>query len=177
MQPTGSLVAMGDRRPDVDATAWVAPGAMVVGDVGLGASVSVWYAAVLRADGDRIEVGSGSNIQDGCVVHADPGVPVHIGTDVSVGHRAVLHGCRIGDGALLGMGAIVLNGVEVGPGCLLAAGTVVLEGTVVPSGSLVTGVPGKVRRELTADETAGLRANAETYRRLGLAHRAAWSAA
>lgn len=169
--PPGALVPLGARRPVVDPAAWVAPGAFVIGDVRLGESVSVWYAAVVRGDGDRIDVGARSNVQDGCVLHADPGFPVLVGSDVSIGHRAVLHGCRVGDGSLVGMSATVLNGADIGPGCLLAAGTVVLEGTVVPPGSLVAGVPGKVRRALTDGEIAGLRANADEYLRLTAIHR------
>ncbi len=168
---TGSILPLGDRRPVVDPTAWVAPGAVVVGDVRLGASASVWYAAVLRGDGDRVEVGARSNVQDGCVLHADPGFPAVVGADVSVGHRAVLHGCRVGDGTLIGMGATVLNGSDIGPGCLVAAGALVLEGTVVPAGSLVAGVPGKVRRDLTDEEVARIRANAEDYLDLMATHR------
>lgn len=167
----GSLRSLGGRRPVVDPTAWVAPGAVVVGDVRLGPAASIWYGAVLRGDGDRIEVGGRSNVQDGCVLHADPGVPVVVGADVSVGHRAVLHGCRVGDACLIGMGATVLNGADIGRGSLLAAGAVVLEGTVVPPGSLVAGVPGKVRRDLTDDEAAMIRANADHYVGLMAEHR------
>lgn len=172
MPGPGSLLALGDRRPVVDPSAWVAPGSILVGDVSLAADASIWYFAVLRGDGDRVEVGTGSNIQDGCVLHADPGFPVVVGSGVSVGHRAVLHGCRIGDGCLVGMGAIVRNAADVGPGCLLAAGTVVLEGTSVPAGSLVAGTPGTVRRSLTGAEIAGIRANADQYLGLTAAHRA-----
>ncbi len=143
--------------------AWVAPGATVVGRVELAEDASVWFGAVLRGDGDRIAIGSGSNVQDGCVVHADPGLPVLVGRDVTVGHRAVLHGCTVEDDVLVGIGAIVLNGARIGSGSLVAAGTVVLEGTVVPPGSLVAGVPGKVRRPTTAAERQELRDNARRY--------------
>jgi carbonic anhydrase/acetyltransferase-like protein (isoleucine patch superfamily) len=118
---------------------------------------------VLRGDGDRIEVGEGSNIQDGCVLHTDPGFPLHVRDGVSVGHRAVLHGCDIGDGVLIGMGAVLLNGARVGPRSLVAAGAVVLEGMEIPAESLVAGTPAKVRRPLTEEEVAAVRENARRY--------------
>jgi carbonic anhydrase/acetyltransferase-like protein (isoleucine patch superfamily) len=157
------LLGYGATRPEVDADAWVAPGAVVVGAARLLARSSVWYAAVVRADGDSIELGEGSNLQDGCVMHTDPGFPLVVGAGVSVGHRAVLHGCTVEDDVLVGMGAVLLNGSRVGRGSLVAAGAVLLEGTEVPPGSLVAGVPAKVRRELTADELAGVRDNARQY--------------
>ena len=153
----------GPVAPSVDADAWVAPGATLVGAVALGPASSVWYGAVLRGDGDRIAVGARTNVQDGCVLHADPGVPLTLGDGVSVGHRAVLHGCTVGDDTLIGMGAVVLNGARIGPRCLVAAGALVLEGVEVPEGSLVAGAPAKVRRQLTDDEVERLRANAATY--------------
>jgi carbonic anhydrase/acetyltransferase-like protein (isoleucine patch superfamily) len=157
------LVTFGDRSPEVDPEAFVADGATLVGEVRLEAGASVWYAAVLRADNAPIEIGAGSNVQDGAVLHADPGLPVRIGDRCSVGHRAVVHGCTIGDDALIGMGAVVLNGAVVGAGSLVAAGAVVLEGTEVPPGSLVAGIPGKVKREVTDDERERIRSGAATY--------------
>lgn len=157
-------------EPELDPTAWVAPGAVLAGAVRLHAGASVWYTAVLRADAEPIVVGRGSNIQDGSVLHTDVGFPLTVGAGVSVGHRAVLHGCTIGDDTLVGMGAVVMNGARIGHGCLVAAGAIVLEGTEVPDGSLVAGVPAKVRRPLTDDERAGLTANAEEYRRLTRVH-------
>lgn len=156
-------VAWQGRAPEVDPTAWVADDATLVGATTIGAQASVWYAVVVRADGDAITVGERSNVQDGCVLHADPGLPLTIGSGVSVGHRAVLHGCTIEDDVLVGMGAVVLNGAVIGTGSLIAAGAVVLEGTVVPPGSLVAGVPAKVRRPLTEEERAGIRENADGY--------------
>jgi carbonic anhydrase/acetyltransferase-like protein (isoleucine patch superfamily) len=152
-------------EPQVDPTAFVADDATLVGRTEVGPEASIWYAAVVRADGDRITVGPGSNVQDGCVLHADPGLPLTIGRGVTVGHRVVLHGCTVEDDTLVGMGAVVLNGARIGSGCLVAAGTVVLEGTDVPPGSLVAGVPGKVRRPVTDEERASIRANADGYRR------------
>jgi carbonic anhydrase/acetyltransferase-like protein (isoleucine patch superfamily) len=157
-------------RPAIADDAWVAPGAVVVGAVTVGPASSVWYGAVLRGDGDRITVGARTNVQDGCVLHADPGVPLTVGDGVSVGHRAVLHGCTVGDDALIGMGAVVLNGASVGPRCLVAAGALVLEGVEIPAQSLVAGSPAKVRRALTDDEVERLRENARTYEGLMRVH-------
>jgi carbonic anhydrase/acetyltransferase-like protein (isoleucine patch superfamily) len=159
--------------PEVADDAWIAPGAVLVGRVRLGGRSSVWYGAVLRADGDAITVGVGSNVQDGTVVHADPGFPAVIGDGVVVGHGAVVHGCTVEDGALVGMGSRVLNGARIGAGTLVAAGAVVLEGTQVPPGSLVAGVPAKVRRPLTEDEAAGIRMAAEHYVELARQHASA----
>ena len=162
--PGASVLSAAGRTPRLHPTAFVAAGARVVGGVTLSEGSSVWYNAVLRADGDTIAIGVGSNLQDNVSVHVDSGRPVVIGENVSVGHNAVVHGCTIGDGSLIGMGAVVLSGAVIGEGCLIAGGAVVLEGTVVPAGSLVAGVPAKVRRELTAEERAGIVRNAQVYR-------------
>ncbi|MET0782206.1 MAG: gamma carbonic anhydrase family protein [Microbacterium sp.] len=159
-----SVLSAAGGTPTIEPTAFVAAGARVVGAVILGESASVWYNAVLRADGDTITVGAGSNVQDNVSVHVDQGHPVVIGENVSVGHNAVVHGCTVGDGSLIGMGAVVLSGAVIGEGCLVAGGAVVLEGAVIPPGSLVAGVPAKVRRELTDDERAGILRNAQAYR-------------
>ncbi|WP_353988067.1 gamma carbonic anhydrase family protein [Ruicaihuangia caeni] len=159
------------RSPVIHETAWIAPTAAVLGDVHLGPKASIWYGAVLRGDRDRIEIGEASNLQDGVVVHCDPGKPVTVGSFVSVGHKAMLHGCTIGDGALIGISATVLNGAVVGEQSLVAAGSVVLEGTVVPPRSLVAGVPAKVRRQLSDDEVERLRSNAENYLGITELHR------
>lgn len=129
----------------------------------VGPSSSVWFSAVLRGDGDWIRVGAESNLQDGVVVHTDPGLPVRLGDGVSVGHRAVLHGCTIGDDVLIGMGAVVLNGANIGAGALVAAGTVVLEDTTVPPRSLVAAVPARVRRRLTEQEVSHIGSSAQSY--------------
>jgi carbonic anhydrase/acetyltransferase-like protein (isoleucine patch superfamily) len=157
----------------VAATAWVASGATLVGDVVLLDNASVWYGSVLRADADRITIGARSNIQDGCMLHVDPDIPLTVGAGVSVGHRAVLHGCTVDDDVLIGMGAIVLNGAYIGHGSLVAAGAVVLEGTRVPANSLVAGVPAKVRRGTTDEERQRILANARTYLKLAAVHAAA----
>jgi carbonic anhydrase/acetyltransferase-like protein (isoleucine patch superfamily) len=167
------MTAVNGKSPQIAAGAWLAPGAQVIADVRLAEGVSIWYAVVLRGDLDTITIGANSNIQDGCVAHTDPGFPVTVGRGVSVGHRAVLHGCTVEDDSLIGMGAVVLNGAVIGTGSLVAAGAVVLEGTVVPPNSLVAGVPGKVRRETTQEERAHIRANAESYAALRDAHAAA----
>ena len=158
-----SVLTAAGRTPALDPTSFIAAGARVIGGVTLGPGASVWYNAVLRADGDTISVGARSNLQDNVSVHVDAGKPVVIGEDVSVGHNAVVHGCTVGDGSLIGMGAVVLNGARIGSGCLVAGGAVVLEGSEIPDGSLVAGVPAKVRRALTDEERAGLVANATHY--------------
>jgi carbonic anhydrase/acetyltransferase-like protein (isoleucine patch superfamily) len=158
-----SVLTVGDAAPHLDPTAFVAAGARIVGAVALGPDASVWYNAVLRAEASSITIGARSNLQDSVSVHVDGGFPVVLGEDVSVGHNAVIHGCTIGDGSLVGMGSVVLNGARIGAGCLIAAGAVVLEGTEVPDASLVAGVPAKVRRELTAEERDGLLRNAQAY--------------
>lgn len=120
----------------------------------------------MRADFERIEIGDDTNVQDGAVLHADPGFPLIVGDRVSIGHRAVLHGCTVGTGTLIGIGAVVLNGATIGAGSMIAAGAIILEGTDVPPGSLVAGVPGKIRRALTEDDRAGILLNADAYVRL-----------
>ena len=157
--------------PQLHDESWVAPTASVLGQVTLAARASIWYGTTLRAEFEPIEIGEGSNIQDGCTVHVDPGFPVKVGAGVSVGHNAVLHGCTVEDGALIGMGAIVLNGAVIGEGSLVAAGAVVPQGMVVPPRSLVAGVPGKVRRELSDDEVGHNRFNAQAYTHLVDLHR------
>ncbi|TNC43257.1 gamma carbonic anhydrase family protein [Mumia zhuanghuii] len=157
--------------PDLDPTSYVAPTAVLTGAVTLGAQASVWYGAVLRADNAPITLGERTNVQDGCVFHVDTGKPVTLGSGVSVGHRAVLHGCTVEDDCLIGMGAVVLNGARIGAGSMVAAGAVVLENVDIPPGSLVAGVPGKVRRELTHEEREGLKVNARNYLGLSELHR------
>lgn len=149
--------------PQVDPTAFVAQNATIIGRVTLAARSSVWFGAVMRGDTDDLALGEGSNLQDNVVVHADPGSPAIIGAGVSVGHGAVVHGCRIEDGCLIGMNATVLNRAVIGAQSLVAAGAVVLEDTVIPPRSLVAGVPAKVRRPLTDEEVAALKLNADTY--------------
>ncbi len=167
------ITSLGERVPQVDPSAWVASSAQIVGDVTIGAEASVWYGAVVRADAEAIRIGAGGNLQDGCVLHADPGSPLVLGDGVVAGHRVVLHGCRIEDEVLVGIGAIVMNDAVVGAGSLIGAGALVPEGTVIPPRSLVLGMPGRVRRETTDDEVERIRRNAAHYRALRLVHAAA----
>lgn len=166
-------IPLDGHEPVLADSAWLAPGATLVGDVQLADRASVWYGAVLRSDSEPIRIGAGSNVQDNCVIHVDRGFPATLGEGVSVGHGAVLHGCTVEDGCLIGMSATVLNGARIGAGSLVAAGALVLEGTVVPPGSLVAGVPAKVRRELSEDEARHLEANAAVYVELARKHAAA----
>lgn len=137
--------------PDVHPTAFIAPGAVVLGAVTLGEESSVWYTSVLRGDMAPISIGAQTNIQDGCIVHVDEGYPCTIGARVGVGHRVILHGCTVGDDCLIGMGSVLLNGVRIGRGSVVAAGAVLKEGMEVPPGSLVMGVPGRIVRQVDAE--------------------------
>ena len=158
-----AVYRLGETLPSIDSTAWVADSAQVIGDVHLGDQASVWFGAVLRGDNTRLHIGRRSNIQDGAIVHSDVGSPVHLGDDVTVGHQAMLHGCTVGDGSLIGIQAVVLNGARIGKGCLVAAGAVVTEGKEFPDGSLIMGAPAKVARELTPEQLAGLLRSAASY--------------
>jgi carbonic anhydrase/acetyltransferase-like protein (isoleucine patch superfamily) len=173
MSAVPQQISFNGTAPEVDGSAWIAPTATLIGAVTIGARTGVYYGAVVRGDSSTIAIGAGSNLQDNVVVHADPGFPATIGSGVSVGHAAVLHGCTVEDDCLIGMGAVVLNGAVIGRGSMIAAGAVVLEGAVIPAGSLVAGVPGKVRRDLTADEQDGITRNASGYVDRSAAHRAA----
>ncbi len=162
----------GREKPVVSRTAFVHPSAEVIGNVRLGAGVSVWPGAVLRGDIESIAVGAGSNIQDNAVLHTDHGVPMVVGKNVTVGHGTILHSCHVEDGALIGMGSIVLGGAVIGKGALIGAGTLVSPGTRVPAGHLSLGRPARTVRPLTAREQKGLRENARRYRGYAQRHRA-----
>ena len=163
MQAVLGLLSVEFGRPQVDQDAWIAPTATLVGQVSVAADASVWFGAVARGDGDAISIGARSNLQDNAVIHADPGFPATIGADVSIGHGAVVHGCTVGDRVLVGMGATIMNGAVVGEDTLIGAGTLISEGVQIPPRSLVVGVPGKVRRDLSPDEVAGVAGNAARY--------------
>ena len=150
-------------RPQFDPTAWIAPGTHVIGNTTLLANSSVWFGTTIRGDNEPIVVGEGSNVQENCVLHTDPGCPLTIGTNCTIGHKAMLHGCTIGDNSLVGMGATILNGAVIGKNCLIGAGALVTEGKVIPDGSLVMGSPGKIVRDLDAAAIKGLTLSAIHY--------------
>lgn len=149
-----------------DHSHWVAPSAQVIGDVRLGAKTIVLFGATIRGDNEPISIGAGSNVQENSVLHTDPGFPLEIGENVTIGHGAILHGCKIGNGSLIGMGATVLNGAEIGEGCLIGAGALVTEGKKIPDGSMVVGMPGKIVKELDAATQKMLLGNAAVYQSL-----------
>jgi len=158
-----TLYALDGVAPQVAEDTWIAPDANVIGRVVIGAGASVWFCCTLRGDNERIRVGRGSNVQENCVLHTDMGYPLSIGAGCTIGHKAMLHGCTIGDNSLVGMGATVLNGAVIGRDCLIGAGALVTEGKEIPDGSLVMGAPGRVVRSLDADAIAALRASAVHY--------------
>ncbi len=158
-----SLYALGSITPKVDADAWIAPGCHVIGDVVVAKAASIWFGSILRGDNECITIGAGSNVQENCVLHTDMGFPLSIGEDCTIGHKAMLHGCVIGDNTLVGMGATVLNGAVIGKKCLIGAGALITEGKTIPDGTLVMGVPGKVVRSLDDAEIGGLQLSARHY--------------
>jgi carbonic anhydrase/acetyltransferase-like protein (isoleucine patch superfamily) len=149
--------------PFLDPTAWVAPDANIIGRVRLLAGASVWFGSTLRGDNEVIEIGEGSNVQENCVLHTDPGYPLRVGRGCTIGHKAMLHGCTIGDNSLVGMGATILNGAVIGENCLIGACALVPEGRAIPPGSLVMGVPGRVVRPLDNAAIESLAASARHY--------------
>lgn len=167
------LIDVNGHAPQVDPSAWIAPTATLAGQVEIGPEASVWYGVAIRADLDRVSIGARSNVQDNSVLHTDPGLHLWLGQGVVVGHGAILHGCHIEDEVIVGMGAIVLNGARVGSGSIIGAGTLVPGGATIPPRSLVLGSPGGVKREITDDEVAHIRANATQYAELAHRHAAA----
>lgn len=157
------LYSINQRKPQIAASAWLAQNATVIGDVRLAEGVSVWWNAVLRADNDIISIGENTNVQDGSILHTDANLPLTIGCDVTIGHMAMLHGCRIGDGSLIGINSVVLNRSSVGQNCLIGACTLIPEGKIIPDRSLVMGSPGKIVRQLTDEEVERLRNSARNY--------------
>jgi carbonic anhydrase/acetyltransferase-like protein (isoleucine patch superfamily) len=158
-----ALYQLDEHAPQLADNAWVADSAEVIGRVTLEADASVWFGTVLRGDTERLRVGRGSNIQDGSVCHADPGFPLEIGDNVTVGHQVMLHGCTIGDGSLIGIQSVILNGAKIGRNCLVGAGSLVTEGKEFPDGSLIMGTPAKVVRPLTPEQIERLAGNARHY--------------
>lgn len=157
------MYKLGDKQPTPSENYYVAPGASVIGDIRIGLDVSIWFNAVVRADNDTIEIGDGTNIQDGAVLHVDPGHPLKLGERVTVGHKAMLHGCSVGDGSLIGINAVVLNDVVIGKYCLIGANALITEGTKIPDGSLVLGSPGKVVKQLDEKALDMLDTSAQNY--------------
>lgn len=157
--------SLGDLAPDLPDVGefWIAPDAHVIGRVRLARDVGIWFGATLRGDNELIEIGEGTNIQEGSLLHTDMGHPLSVGPGCTIGHRAILHGCTIGAGSLVGMGAIVLNGARIGAGCLVGAGALVTEGKVFPERSLIVGSPAQVKRQLDDAALAMLARSAESY--------------
>ncbi len=158
-----ALYQLDELAPRLAPGAWVADSAQVIGNVELGVNASVWFGAILRGDTELLKIGSGSNVQDGSVLHADVGFPVTLGENVTVGHKVMLHGCTVGDGSLIGIGAVVLNGAKIGRHCLVGAGALVTEGKEFPDGSMIIGSPAKVMRQLTPEQIAGVLRSAAHY--------------
>lgn len=160
-----NIYGLGDKTPQLpaDGEYWIAPNAAVIGDVILAKNASVWFGAVVRGDNDPISIGENSNIQDGSVLHSDPGAPLNIGRDVTVGHMAMVHSCDVGDNSLIGIGAVILSRAKIGRNCLIGAGALIPEGKEIPDGSLVVGSPGKVIRQLEPHQIAFLTASAQHY--------------
>ncbi len=159
------IYSLGDLQPAFpnDQNFWIAPDANLIGGVTIHSGASVWFGCTLRGDNENITVGQGSNVQENCILHTDMGFPLEIGKNCTIGHRAMLHGCTIGEQSLIGMGAIVLNGARIGQECLIGAGALVTENQVIPDGSMVLGMPGKPVRQLTEQERAGLLMSAKSY--------------
>jgi carbonic anhydrase/acetyltransferase-like protein (isoleucine patch superfamily) len=165
------IYRLGDSVPQIDSSAWVADNATLIGRVRLGPGASVWYGAVLRADNEPIVIGSRSNVQDGAVLHTDPGRPLAVGEDVTIGHQAMLHGCTVGDGSLVGIQAVLLNGATIGRGSIVGAGALVTEDKAFADGSLIVGSPATLKRALTPEQIEALRRIAEGYVERGRRYR------
>jgi carbonic anhydrase/acetyltransferase-like protein (isoleucine patch superfamily) len=172
LNETGNLLPHGDTSPKVAPSAWIAPGAYVIGDVSLGDESSVWYGAVLRGDTEPIQIGDRTNVQDGCILHADPGYPAVVGEGCVLGHNAVVHGCEVGNNCLVGMSATILNGAKIGDGSIVAAGAVVPEGREFPPRSLIVGVPAKRAGDVADKQAADIERGASQYVERAAAHRA-----
>jgi carbonic anhydrase/acetyltransferase-like protein (isoleucine patch superfamily) len=157
------IYTVGGRTPQISASSWIAPNASIIGSVALGANSSVWWNSVLRGDNENIIIGANTNIQDGSVLHADPGIPLTLGDNVTVGHMVMLHGCTVGEGSLIGIKSVIMNHVVIGKECLIGANTLIPEGKVIPDRSLVVGSPGRILRTLSDEEVERLRGTAAHY--------------
>ncbi len=166
-----TLYSLSDKSPNIDASAWIAPDANIIGNVILGENTSVWFCATLRGDNEMIDIGAGSNIQESTVMHTDIGYPLIIGQNCTIGHKVMLHGCKIGNNSLIGMGAIVLNGAAIGNNCLIGAGALITENKIIPDGSLVMGSPGKIVRQLDVNGIQRLRDSALHYQKNAIIYR------
>lgn len=171
LNENSNVLPHGDTFPQFSESAWIAPGAYVIGDVYLGEESSVWYGAVLRGDTEPIRIGARTNVQDGCVLHADPGFPAIVGEGCVVGHNAIVHGCEIGDNSLVGMGATILNGAKIGEGSIVAAGAVVPEGREFPPRSLIVGIPAKRVGDVSEEQAADIARGASEYVERAASHR------
>jgi carbonic anhydrase/acetyltransferase-like protein (isoleucine patch superfamily) len=158
-----AIYQLGEHAPEIDVSAYIADSASLIGKVTVEANASVWFGVTIRGDNERITIGENSNVQEGTVMHTDMGYPLVVGKNVTIGHQAMLHGCTVGDGALIGIQAVVLNGAKIGKGCLVGAGAVVTEGKEFPDGSLILGAPAKVVRTLTEEDLQRLQASAASY--------------
>jgi carbonic anhydrase/acetyltransferase-like protein (isoleucine patch superfamily) len=167
-----AIYQLGDDAPEIDASAYIAESANLIGKVTVEANASVWFGVTIRGDNERITIGENSNVQEGTVMHTDMGYPLVIGKNVTIGHQAMLHGCTVGDGALIGIQAVVLNGAKIGKGCLVGAGAVVTENKEFPDNSLILGAPAKVVRTLTEQDAQRLLASADNYAARGQRYKA-----
>lgn len=152
-----------DKMPEIDESVFLAENCVVIGDVKIEKDANIWYGAVIRGDENRIEIGEGANIQDNATVHTNPGLVTRIGSGVTVGHNAIVHGCTVGENSMIGMGACVMNGAVIGKNCIVAAGALVTEKSVIPDGSLCVGVPAKVIKQISAEQAKMVRLNGEMY--------------
>ncbi|MFV0515494.1 MAG: gamma carbonic anhydrase family protein [Jhaorihella sp.] len=159
-----SIYALGEYRPEIHPDTWVAPDANLIGRVVLEEGASVWFGTTIRAEHETVHIGAGSNIQDNCVLHVDPGFGLRIGQGCTIGHKVMLHGCTIGDNTLIGMGATILNGARIGSNCLIGAGALITENKEIPDNSLVMGSPGKVVRQVDEASAERIAMGAEGYR-------------
>jgi carbonic anhydrase/acetyltransferase-like protein (isoleucine patch superfamily) len=164
LQKKMPIIQLEDKSPQMHESVFIAETASVIGNIQMDEGSSVWYGAVLRGDADHIHIGAGSNIQDNAVIHVDPGAPVDIGSNCTIGHAAIIHGARLSDSVLIGMGSTLLNHVEIGPNCIIGANSLLTQGKKFPEGSLITGSPAKVIRPLTDEEKAGIQTSANVYR-------------